>query len=66
MLKYAKEVCKEKGMKEIIVGCYEDNLGSNKVIINNGGKLIRKETEEKELSKYWKIELKSNFYKIEL
>ena len=37
MLEYALQVCKEKNMKEAILGCYENNYGSNKTIIKNGG-----------------------------
>lgn len=66
LLKYALEVCKEKGMKEVIVGCYKDNYGSNKVIQKSGGVLYKTTTEEKKLSDSWTIELKSNYYKIKL
>ena len=66
MLAYAINKCKEKEMDYIILGCYKDNIGSNKTIIKNGGKLYRKDIEEKNLSDYWDIELNRNYYKIEL
>ena len=66
MLKYALTVCKEKNMKEVILGCYENNYGSNKTIIKNGGILYRSDVETKQLSDDWNIELKRNYYKIKL
>ena len=42
MLKEALIKCKERGMGEVILGCYEDNFGSNKTIINNNGFLYKK------------------------
>ena len=66
MLSYALEVCKEKNMKEAILGCYENNYGSNKTIINNGGKLYKTDYEKKTISNEWEINLKCNYYKIEL
>ena len=41
MLKYALEVCKELGMKSVILGCYKSNIASSKTIIKNGGSLIK-------------------------
>ena len=66
MLRYALSICKEKNMKEVILGCYENNYGSNKTIIKNGGILYRQDIENKELSDNWQIELKRNYYKIKL
>lgn len=66
MLDYALKVCKEKNMKDVILGCYEENLGSNKTILKNGGLLFRNDYEDRELSDNWKIELKCNYYRIEL
>lgn len=39
-LRLGLQLCKEKGMKSVRVGCYTNNIGSRKTIINNGGKLI--------------------------
>ncbi len=39
-LRLALELCREKGMKFVRIGCYTDNTGSRKTILNNGGKLI--------------------------
>lgn len=40
MLEYALKICKDKGKKEVIIGCYKDNLSSATVIKNNNGVLI--------------------------
>ncbi|MBR0375980.1 MAG: hypothetical protein IJH59_05385, partial [Firmicutes bacterium] len=53
-------------MRYAVLGCYENNIGSNKTIINNGGVLFRQDTEKKALSEHWEIELKRNYYKIAL
>jgi len=66
MLKFALNICREKKMKEVILGCYENNYGSNKTIINNGGVLYRNDYEEEKLSAEWAIKLKCNYYKIKL
>ncbi|MBQ6606985.1 MAG: GNAT family N-acetyltransferase [Firmicutes bacterium] len=66
MLRYALDVCREKDMRYAVLGCYENNIGSNKTIINNGGVLFRQDTEKKALSEHWEIELKRNYYKIAL
>lgn len=39
-LRLALEICREKGMKFVRIGCYTNNTGSRKTILNNGGKLI--------------------------
>ena len=66
MLKYALNVCKEKNMEEVILGCYDYNIASNKTIKNNGGILYRTDIQNKQLSDEWEIQLKDNFYKIKL
>ena len=53
-------------MKEAILGCYENNYGSNKTIIKNGGILYRTSYDEKKLSDEWTIKLKNNYYRIKL
>lgn len=40
MLRYALSVCGEKGMEQVVLGCYEDNLASAAVIQKNGGVLL--------------------------
>ncbi len=59
MLKFALSVCKEKGMKEVILGCYKDNIASAKVIIKNGGILIAENDNYKagRQSQYYQIKL---------
>lgn len=49
--------CKERGIKEVILGCYEDNLGSNKTIIKNGGILYKKSKMENKSALYYKIRI---------
>ncbi len=66
ILHYALEICKEKNMSEVILGCYEKNLGSNKVIQKNGGNLFKTDIENIKLSDEWTVTLKSNYYKIKL
>lgn len=39
MLRYALSVCKEKGMKKVLLGCYKDNITSVCTIKKNGGML---------------------------
>ena len=39
-LRLGLELCREKGMKFVRIGCYTNNIGSRKTILNNGGKLI--------------------------
>lgn len=39
MLAYALSVCREKGMHEVLAGCYKDNLASVATIKKNGGVL---------------------------
>ena len=53
-------------MKNVILGCYENNCGSNKTIIKNGGVLYRNDYDEEKLSEDWIIKLKCNYYKVEL
>lgn len=57
MLKEALMKCKEKGMPEVILGCYEDNIGSNKIIIKNNGILYKKSKMRDKNSLYYKIKL---------
>jgi predicted acetyltransferase len=44
-------------MGEVILGCYEDNFGSNKTIINNNGVLYKKSKMKDKDSLYYKINL---------
>lgn len=39
MLKEALKYCKSLGLDKIMIGCYQDNTASNKVIIRCGGKI---------------------------
>ncbi len=66
MLGYALKVCKEKKLSYVIVGCYNDNIPSNKIIIKNNGVLYNQDVEKKVLDNNWEIELKENYYKIKL
>ena len=54
----ALEKCRELGIKEVLISCNSDNIGSRKSIINNGG--VYEETvldDGEPLEKYW-IKLK--------
>lgn len=42
MLRYALKKCESHGMKYAIVGCIEDNVASQKVMVKNGGQLIHR------------------------
>ena len=53
MLKYALEERKKLGMESVILGCYNDNIGSVKTITNNGGILVKNE----ENRNYYEIKL---------
>ena len=53
MLKSALLECKRLGMNSVTLGCYKENIGSVKTIINNNGKLIRQE----ENRQYYEIRL---------
>ena len=66
MLRFALEECKRLGMNKVILGCYKENIGSAKTIIKNGGKLAKEVDEYKEINEFWKINLKKQFYEIEL
>lgn len=58
-LKQGLQLCKEQGYNEIIIGCFKENIGSKKVILNNGGILIdeRDSYQKGKMSQYYKIEL---------
>lgn len=58
MLKEALIKCMEKGLTEVILGCYEDNIGSSKTIVNNGGYLDREDMMEDKVAQYYKIKLR--------
>ena len=66
MLKDALEICKEKNMKEVILGCFDDNIGSNKTILNNQGVLYKNDDKNVLINGSWNIDLKRNYYKITL
>ena len=56
MLKLLLNKCQEFGLKEVCVSCLESNLGSKKVIENNGGVLERRYFDIKGCDyglKYW-------------
>lgn len=66
MLKYALSLCKEQGLKKVILGCFKENIGSSKTMIKNGGKLIREVIVKEEINEYYTINLVNQFYEIEL
>lgn len=40
MLRHGLEVCREKGLDRVILGCFKANLASAATIMNNGGVLV--------------------------
>lgn len=59
MLEYALSVCKEHGMKKVILGCYKDNAASGATIRKCGGILIAENCnyEPGKVSQYYAIEV---------
>ena len=59
MLKYALSICKEKGLGEVILGCYKDNAASSATIKKNGGVLFAEDDSYKKgkISQYYLIKL---------
>lgn len=59
ILKYGLSVCREKGMKQAILGCYKDNPASAATIKRNGGVLFAENDnyEEGRISQYYLIKL---------
>ena len=59
MLRCALSICKEKGLKQVILGCYKDNFASAATIQRSGGVLFAETdnyTNEK-ISQYYLINL---------
>lgn len=55
-LKLAKQICKEMGMKKILVSCHKENTASAKTILHNGGILENEVTDHRNgeiLQRYW-------------
>lgn len=59
MLRHALNVCREKGMEKVVLGCYKDNVASVKVIRKCGGLLTEEgdNYSEGRVSQYFRIEL---------
>lgn len=59
MLHDALAVCKEKGMDNVLLGCYKDNLASAATIKKNGGVLVDENDNYNEgrISQYYSIKL---------
>lgn len=54
MLRLALDICKEKGMKKVLITCDKNNKGSARTIIKNGGIFENEVLEDGELVKrYW-------------
>lgn len=55
-LALAKEICKEMGMKKILVTCHKENTASAKTILRNGGILENEVVDHRNgevLQRYW-------------
>lgn len=59
MLKHGLEICKEKGMVRVIVGCDRDNLASSAVIKKCGGVHLRTFNDSYGVNDYYGIYLSS-------
>lgn len=59
MLRHALSVCKEKGLKSVLLSCYTDNLASAATIKKCGGVLVDENDicNEGKLSQYYSIQL---------
>ena len=59
MLRYALSVCRQKGMKQAVLGCYWDNLASAATIKKNGGALFTENDNytKGKISQYYLIKL---------
>lgn len=59
MLLKALDICKECGLKKVLLGCFKDNIASAKVIKKCGGVLIDENDnyEKGKLSQYYMIKL---------
>jgi predicted acetyltransferase len=48
--------CKKLHLNKVLLGCYKENIGSAKTILNNGGILeneMREEGSGKIIQRYW-------------
>lgn len=50
MLELLKEEAKKMEIKELLITCYSDNFGSQKVITNNGGVFIGEVTDDNKIT----------------
>lgn len=57
ILEKALILTKDKGLSEVILGCYEDNIGSKKTIEANNGKIYKKTMLADKPAVYYKIDL---------
>ena len=59
MLRYALSVCREKGKKRVILGCYKDNAASAATIRKGGGVLMAENDDyaQGRISQYYSIDL---------
>lgn len=59
MLRHALSVCREKGKKRVILGCYKDNAASAATIRKGGGVLIAENDNyaQGRISQYYSIDL---------
>lgn len=55
-LKLAKEICRNMGMKKILISCYKENPASAKIILRSGGVLENEVVDQRNgkiLQRYW-------------
>ena len=53
-LSMALDICKKMGIEKVLITCDENNIGSRKVILNNGGKFFDSSQHVKDtIERYW-------------
>lgn len=59
MLRYGLDICREKGLQQVILGCYADNTASEKTIRKCGGVLTAENDHYKKghPSRYYTVDL---------
>lgn len=56
MLKAALPHCRKLGIRDVLITCFQDNEGSRRTILNNGGvyeSTVREPEADRDLERYW-------------
>ena len=57
MLRLALDICREKGLRKVLITCDKNNLGSAKTMLNNGAALENEVKNGEEITQRYWIEL---------